>query len=135
MRTPRWYRSYKRGPLRGSRSVLVSSWRSRSSEKTAALIEQQDTVMMGPPDVLALASADDDDEWRIGVIEGLDLRGRPPRLAIGRGDDGSLRYAPVLHYWRVERGDACSPVGSADGEALSAENVAVASEEATDAPT
>ena len=102
---------------------------------SAALLEQQDTVMMGSPDVLALARADDDDEWRIGVIEGLDLRGRPPRLAIGRDDDGSLRYAPVLHYWRVERGDACSPVGSADGEALSAEDVAVASEEATDAPT
>ena len=102
---------------------------------SAALIEQQDTVMMGSPDALALVSADDDDEWRIGVIEGLDLRGRPPRLAIGRGDDGSSRYAPVLHYWRVERGNACSPVGSADGEALSAEDVAVVSEEATDAPT
>ena len=72
---------------------------------------------------------------RIGVIEGLDRRGRPPRLAIERGDEGGLRYAPVLHYWRVERSDACSPVGSADGEALSAEDVAVALEEATDAPT
>ena len=90
--------------------------------------------MMGSPDVLALVSADDDEEWRIGVVEGLDVRGRPPRLAIGRGDDGGLRYAPVLHYWRVERSDACSPVGSADGEALSVEDVAVALEEATGAP-
>ncbi len=101
----------------------------------AALLEQQDTVMMGSPEELARARADDDEEWRIGVIEGLDLRGRPPRLAIGRAEDGGLRYAPVLHYWRVERTVALSPVGSAGGEALSANDVAVALEEATDAST
>ena len=79
--------------------------------------------------------AADDEVWRLGVVEGLDLRGRPLRVAVGREGGGGLSYAAANHFWRVERRSGGPSAAEPGHDALSADDVAVAPEEGTDAPT
>ena len=68
-----------------------------------ALIPETDTAILGSMEALGLAEAENIETWHVGLLEGLDLRGRPPRLAVKRdAEGGALIYVAVRHYWRVE---------------------------------
>ena len=104
-----------------------------------ALIPDMDTAVLGSSEALCLAEQEDDEEWHVGRLEGLDFRGRPPRLAVRRdGAQGGLVYVAVRHHWRVETRGEPGRLPGEHHQVLSCEpephdgQVVV---EATDAPT